>query len=196
MQLQQNDDFIGIYENVLPEGLCEKFIRHWQELEKNGLIFNRQTHQNVPQHVIDDNAYALVGSSWFDETNISYLCQDFTQAFWPNCYKEYCKKYSIINAFAAHQIYEVKIQKTIPGQGYHTWHCESTNRHNSNRLLAFILYLNDVEEGGETEFLYLSKRITPKKNRLVLWPSGFTHTHRGNQPLSGEKYILTGWVEF
>jgi hypothetical protein len=89
----------------------------------------------------------------------------------------------------------MKIQKTKPGQGYHVWHTEATTRENCNRLFAFMLYLNDVDEGGETEFLYLKKRFTPQKNRLLIWPAGFTHTHRGNQPLSGEKYVITGWIE-
>jgi hypothetical protein len=53
-----------------------------------------------------------------------------------------------------------------------------------------------VEEGGETEFLYLSQRVKPKTGRLVIFPSGYVHTHRGNPPLSGEKYIMTGWIEF
>lgn len=63
-------------------------------------------------------------------------------------------------------------------------------------MLSYILYLNDVEEGGETEFLYYGKRIKPTAGTLLLWPAGFTHVHRGNPPLSGEKYILTGWVEY
>jgi hypothetical protein len=64
------------------------------------------------------------------------------------------------------------------------------------RFLTFILYLNNVEEGGETEFLYQQTRIKPVENRFVLWPTGMTHIHRGNPPLKGEKYILTGWVEW
>jgi hypothetical protein len=59
-----------------------------------------------------------------------------------------------------------------------------------------MAYLNDVEEGGETEFLYQKKRVKPVKNRVVVWPAGFTHTHRGNPPLSNAKYIITGWVEW
>lgn len=61
--------------------------------------------------------------------------------------------------------------------------------------MAFIVYLNDVEGGGETEFLYLGRRVSPVQGRLVIFPAGYTHTHRGNPPLSGEKYILTGWIE-
>ena len=57
-----------------------------------------------------------------------------------------------------------------------------------------MIYLNDVEEGGETEFLYQKIRIKPKSNMGLIWPGGFTHTHRGNPPLSGTKYILTGWI--
>ena len=59
-----------------------------------------------------------------------------------------------------------------------------------------MLYLNTVEEGGETEFLYQSVRFKPVKNTLLIWPAGYTHTHRGNPPLSNEKYIVTGWVEW
>ena len=56
-----------------------------------------------------------------------------------------------------------------------------------------MIYLNDVEEGGETEFLYQKMRIKPTKNTCLLWPGSFTHLHRGLPPLSGSKFILTGW---
>jgi hypothetical protein len=58
------------------------------------------------------------------------------------------------------------------------------------------MYLNDVEHGGETEFLYQKRRVSAKTGRVVIWPAGYTHVHRGNPPLSGEKYLLTGWLEF
>jgi len=61
---------------------------------------------------------------------------------------------------------------------------------------TWMVYLNDVEEGGETEFLYQHKRLKPEQGTLVIWPASFTHTHRGNPPLSNDKYIVTGWTEF
>ncbi len=65
-----------------------------------------------------------------------------------------------------------------------------------HRVLAFQFYLNDVSEGGETEFFYQQKQVASKTGRMLIFPSGFTHTHRGNVPRSGDKYIITSWVLF
>ena len=48
---------------------------------------------------------------------------------------------------------DAKLQKTVAGEGYHVWHAENTDLMTRNRLLVFMLYLNDDFEGGETEFL-------------------------------------------
>ena len=63
------------------------------------------------------------------------------------------------------------------------------------RALAYGIYLNDVKDGGETEFLNFSTRVKPKKGRIVIWPAAFPYVHRGNPPLSGEKYLLTSWMD-
>ena len=55
------------------------------------------------------------------------------------------------------------------------------------------LYLNTIEDGGETEFLYQGKRVKAEQGKLLIWPAGFTHVHRGNPPLKESKYILTSW---
>ena len=84
------------------------------------------------------------------------------------------------------------LQKTDPMEGYHAFHAENVGWLNRQRVLAWMVYLNDVEEGGETEFLYQKLRIKPTKNTLLIWPGSFTHLHRGNPPYS-TKYVLTGW---
>ena len=62
------------------------------------------------------------------------------------------------------------MQKTNPGQGYHI-HYEDLGRfENGERCLVYSLYLNDVEDAGETEFLYLKKRYKPKKNKIDYLP--------------------------
>lgn len=91
----------------------------------------------------------------------------------------------------------MKIQRTKLKGGYHSWHTEHCSGIDSHTtLFAYTLYLNDVHEGGETEFLYQGMRMNPVKNRFVVWPAGFTHMHRGNPPLSNEKIIITGWISY
>jgi hypothetical protein len=89
----------------------------------------------------------------------------------------------------------LKIQKTLPTEGYHIWHLEHNKGFNNEpRAFVFSVYLNDVDEGGETEFLHFAKRVKPKTGRIVIWPAAFPYVHRGNPPLSGEKYIITSWM--
>jgi hypothetical protein len=87
-----------------------------------------------------------------------------------------------------------KIQKTRPGEGYHSWHYESTPN-TPYRKLATMLYLNDDFEGGETEFLYQHYRVKPKAGKFVIFPCDWAWAHRGNPPLDKDKYIVTAWVE-
>ena len=88
----------------------------------------------------------------------------------------------------------VLLQKTEPTQGYHMFHGENLNWNLQHRTMAWMVYLNDVPEGGETEFLYQKRKLKPEKGTVVIWPGSFTHLHRGNPPMS-DKYIATGWYQ-
>ena len=57
-----------------------------------------------------------------------------------------------------------------------------------------MYYLNDVSEGGETEFYHQKVKIKPEKGTLVIFPAYFTHLHKGNVPISNDKYILNFWL--
>lgn len=109
------------------------------------------------------------------------------------CFNAYADKYTVLKKIPAFQ-WSVNIQKTKPGQGYHVWHSERCNILSSGRHITTMVYLNDVLDGGETEFLYQSRRIKPRAGRVVMFPVEWTHTHRGNPPLSGDKYIMTSWM--
>ena len=95
----------------------------------------------------------------------------------------------------------INLQKYLADQGgYPYWHSEQYPRHDQSealhRVLLWSVYLNDGFEDGETEFLHQQRRITPKVGSLLIAPAGFTHTHRGNRPRGGDKYIATSWTLF
>ncbi len=99
------------------------------------------------------------------------------------------------------RIGDINAQRYKAGEGgYPYWHSEvyPQLQHNDalHRVVLFMFYLNDVEEGGQTEFYYQHRSVKPKAGRMVIAPAGFTHTHRGCIPESNDKYILTSWMLF
>ena len=62
--------------------------------------------------------------------------------------------------------------------------------------MVFMTYLNDVTDGGETEFYHQQLKIKPKKGLTVIWPAGYTHVHRGITSNTETKYIATGWYGY
>jgi len=189
-------DFIGVFENVMSQDFCNRTIKFFEEANSKGFGLSRQTQDKVRKTLKDDVAVYIPDERAMRMSATIDLCRDFQALFWTDCYKPYAEEYNIIADAAPHSIYEMKVQKTNIGGGYHVWHFEADNRENSPRLFAYTVYLNDVEEGGETEFLYYPRRIKAKAGTVCIFPCSFTHTHRGNPPISNEKYIITGWVEF
>jgi hypothetical protein len=192
----EKDKFIGVYENVFDVDFCQKVITYFKEMETAGFVFSRQQIDKVVKTEKQDEAVFAHSEQMLSIGHTTNILKHINDGLWGVAYKDYADTYSIIRSSDSHSSYTAKIQKTVVGGGYHSWHYESSSRETCNFLLAWMVYLNDVEEGGETEFLYLAKRIKPKQGTLVIWPAAFTHTHRGNPPLSNEKYIVTGCIEF
>lgn len=95
----------------------------------------------------------------------------------------------------------INLQRYRAGSGgYPYWHCElfpkNTDAEQLHRHVLWTIYLNDGFREGETEFLYQQRKIVPRAGSLLIAPTAFTHTHRGNTPQGGDKYIATSWVLF
>ncbi len=115
------------------------------------------------------------------------------------CIEKYKKKYPRCDKVANYGMTEnCNIQHYKPGEGYHSWHCERTGSKlpSSTRHLVFMTYLNNVKQGGETEWLYQKLKIKAEIGKTVIWPSDWTHTHRGITAKKEHKYIITGWLNF
>lgn len=84
--------------------------------------------------------------------------------------------------------------------GYPYWHCELYPRdagcETLHRHLLWTMYLNDGFEEGETEFMFQHRKVVPQTGAMLIAPTSFTHTHRGNRPKGGDKFIATSWILF
>ena len=171
-------DFIGIYPDSVPNELCDELVK----------ITNRSSYvrpgQNIAAAHRQDLQIAL-------EPILPGLAEEFMQHV-GKCLNMYIQDecpFLQQNTFVSSV---TLIQKTEPTQGYHSFHTENTTYDLYCRSMAWMTYLNDVKEGGETEFLYQKMKVKPKKGTTLIWPGGYTHMHRGNPPME-DKFIATGW---
>ena len=183
---------IGIYDGYIPEVECDKAIAYYEKQNALNKAYDRLQSENSSITIKNDKAISLNENvtTWFEE--FKPLLINFDMAL-----RHYQDATGILSAYGidGFKYTQLKIQKTLPTQGYHVWHLEHGRGMDfSQRALVFTIYLNDVGEGGETEFLHQSIRAKPIKGRCVIWPAAFPYVHRGNPPLKGEKYIMTSWL--
>ena len=192
----ENTDFIEIYDNSAPQELCDELIKWFDLCSDKGF-----TVHNMP--FMSTSGKEEVKTSFRSDEAVSIPMVSSTSlpdkviaSFWDlltTTLNHYVSKYDMGNIPLSCAVF--KMHKVKEGQGYHVFHHETERRHNTHRVLAWMTYLKVPEEGGETEFLYQSKRIEPVVGRTLIWPAYFTHLHRGNPPLKGIKYYITGWFE-
>jgi hypothetical protein len=190
-------DFIGVYDGYIPDETCDQAIELFNKYQEFNKVFSRFTSEGSTQDKKNDKQLFcspdILTDEEFNVNKLKSLMVNFDMALRHYYEETNIKKYTAEDIMTDH----VKIQKTLPGQGYHIWHTERyEERDGIKRVLAYTIYLNTVEEGGETEFLHQSQRVKPVKGRIVIWPANFPYVHRGNPPLSGEKYIITSWISY
>ena len=86
----------------------------------------------------------------------------------------------------------LQIQRTDKG-GFFKWHSDYYGK----RLIAIIVYLNDIDEenGGSTEF-NSGRKVQPEAGKVIMFPVTHLHLHKGNTILNGpSKYIITTFIE-
>ena len=89
------------------------------------------------------------------------------------------------------------LQRYSPGEGFKKWHCdwnisdEATEP--NRRILAWIMYCNDVQSGG-TEFHWQNHHVNAERGKLIIFPAGISHIHRGRVTSTQTKTIATGWI--
>ena len=89
------------------------------------------------------------------------------------------------------------IQKYLPGEHYGVEHCEQNPTDSQVlRMLAWMFYLNDIEDGGGTAFPQQNVELKARTGDLYIWPAFWTYSHYGIPAKSEIKYIITGWCEY
>jgi len=183
------DSFIGGW--YIDEKICDNIIDYYNtntQLHTDGLCYEGDGSKVNTEH--KESKDIFISPDRMD--NPFYQYRNELQ----NVLVNYLKVYPHCDSVEAFNIMEsYNIQWYPKGGGFKKWHCERTNISSCYRHLVFMTYLNDVDDGG-TEFYHQNIISPAKKGLTVIWPSDWTHTHRGVISHTKEKMIVTGWYSY
>lgn len=203
----QTDIYVQIFDNVLLPEECERIIKLFNKHSKHqykGIVLGDQDNSlkntRKPKHTQELNITDVAKENK-DFSEIDKLLYNRLQTYL-NTYitkiKEKVRTSNIKNENENNIIDTgYQIQKYKKNTGYYVNHVDShvfnTNIGIHDRIITYIWYLNDINEGGETNFISNFK-IKPVAGRLLFFPSTWSYPHAGLIPISSDKYIITGWI--
>lgn len=186
--MQNFDDLVYEERNALSSNLCQDIIQRFRhdDRKSQGITTSGEVNLEVKRSMdlsisnldeweqTDAKLFTSLAEHLEEYTkNISHIIE---QDLWTNQVQD--------------SGYNVKRYR--PGD-YYNWHVDSQSNGGWMRTIACIWYLNDVIEGGETEFAF-GQKIRPETGKILLFPAVWTYPHRGLPPKNGDKYIVTTFV--
>jgi hypothetical protein len=183
--------YIEEYRDLVKTDFCNKLIEKFESDPKKcqGNLLSGKvdlSHKKCTEvHLYKDR--------WEEEDRL--LSSIFTKAF-----SLYLQKYPSLNwILKAGPIYDIGfvIKKySKEDRDFYSEHIDVGDDKGSNRFISSILYLNNIEKGGETVFPLHNKEIIPESGKVAMFPPFWTHPHKANIPISDDKYIVNTFLKF
>ena len=192
-------NLIGRYSNAgyaaVADGVMAFFERR-TDLQRPGVAFGPAGGEE-PAKVSTDISLVSIDRSDPDAYALSeVIVRGVTAAL-----EQYLKERPLFRAVCPEQELFVmpifNLQRYAPGEGFKQWHCDWTISDEAtepeHRVLAWILYCDSVAEAG-TEFHWQDHHEPAERGKLVIFPAGPSHIHRGRVNTTASKTIATGWI--
>ena len=171
---------VKVYENVLPN--ADEFIT---------FAVNRPEERWTPSYVGGDKKL-VTGMRNSREFSMKYGLNEPKMFFdLAHIIFQATKLYADENGFRFSLMEPVTMLEYLPNQGFYDLHVDAGPSH--PRVCSALLYLNDVDEGGETWFDKQGLKIKPEKGKLIVFPASYAYSHQAMPPVSGNKYVAVTW---
>ena len=193
------ESFIGGF--YIPEKVCDDLIDVFESNTDRHEVGSVNANPNSETNDVNEENLNRIKKSIDMSLSPNHNEQDglWLQDYFENlnkCILEYEFKYPDVKQLASYSTVEgLNIQKYNPGDGFYEWHQERNGLNTMTRCLVYMTYLNDVNNGG-TDFKFQNLTTPAKKGLTVIWPSDWTHLHKGQISKTETKYILTGWLNY
>jgi|TARA_R110000751_G_C13672069_1_gene470393 hypothetical protein len=185
LAVKPNENFVRVYENVLSKDFCVHLIDKFEKFK---------------EEYVDDRGRVTYDIFLQEHRNqfreeLSTIIKAQQKA-----YDKYVEEFPILTHSPYHKAKFWKLRRIEIGEHYSSreWHYEAQRNFVGDQgcILSSTFYLNDVEEGGETELPYQGMKVKPEVGKVVFFPAGYTHTHGGAPPISNLKYIIASFFFF
>ena len=191
------DDYIRVYDNVLDEESCKALIIAFENAHESYQTIHEEDGNG--NNISFEQLILVDDPEWEDiQKGMLEMFQDYIMHYKIDCGvydKQWPQTYG----------YETIRMKRYLNNDFDRFdpHVDVLNHETAKRFLSFFVYLNDVKEGGETEFLDIrmpdtdtNLTITPKRGRLLMFPPMWQYYHAGRKPISDKKYIIQSYCHY
>ena len=181
------ENFVSIYQNAISSDDCKYII---DSINSSNLLQGTMAGTFVNTEMKD----LLVSPRFFTDISPTSIIIGNALKY---CKDDYVKKHPQLNKIYKWEVDNAyNLQKYNPGQGYHISHCENPGGPTLLRVLAWMFYLNTVNDEGETSFDNYNMKTPAVEGSLLIWPAHWTHFHHGIVSPTETKYIATGWCSY
>ena len=183
--------FIGSW-NIRNDDMCNQIINFFEE---NKLLQHKGTVGKGINQTIKKTTDITISPN--DLKNDEFKCFNNYMDELHKCFIDYQHQWPFMKSMIKNiDIRTFNVQKYLKGDHFSAVHTERTNLQFSDRVFAWMTYLNNVEDGGATNFSHYGISVKPEIGKTLIWPAEWTHAHNGGIVNSGKKYIITGWMNF
>ena len=185
-------ELMYVNENSLSKELCDEMI---QLFETSSDRYLGRTASGVNANIKDTTDLVITNHPEWSKISdtlsreLNHNIQEYVTK-----YNQMFDNYTIFHEYEL-QIPSMQMQKYNKKVGNYVYHNDFDYNAKDSlvRQLTFLWYINNVDEGGETEF-WSKYNIKPKAGKLVLFPAHWTYPHSAKKPISNDKYVITGWI--
>ncbi|HWU75585.1 MAG TPA: 2OG-Fe(II) oxygenase [Rhodanobacter sp.] len=180
--------YVRWFDNALAPDLCQRMIDSFQQLGRFQIRNER-------------GAITALPSSAWTELNVSKVADASFETLFREQILRYLELYNqqtrlTLPVPPRDRRENLRIKRYLAQQSDQFQPHFDALDYTSNRYMVFLWYLNDVDEGGETEFCDLGLRVSARAGRLLMFPPYWMFQHAGLPPRSGDKYIISTYLLF
>ena len=181
-------NYVQWFDESLPRDFCAQMISAFQQMA---------AHQTPNGH---GHQAALTDSAWTELNIQPHVDQAFMGFFFARI-DEYLARYNARLPLSLPvpnrpKLEDLRIKRySCEAEERFQPHFDAGDAHVS-RYMVFLWYLNDVAQGGETEFPDLGIKVQARAGRLLMFPPYWMFQHAGLAPVSNDKYIVSTYMLF